>query len=305
MLDEERISLDKYGHARGDTEIRARLEGVVGAFAAGYNAALAEREGPLDLCRMPQELRGFAYEGAAMSRTLLDLVTCSRGRRLDDLRTGPGRGYPHLIHVGAGWAYARLRLRPRPSGKDAGGLPRWLAWDGWGFHNAYFRPGPVYRERRVERAARGEVRPVRDQGAGRALWFHACADPERIEQIIGRFPGDRRADLWAGVGLAAAYTGVQPRPVLARLGEASGVHRGHLAQGAAFAAKAHVLSGEVPGRVGAAVAELCGTTADTAAEWTDTALAVASARGGGVAAYQQWRAGVRRAWQNETGGVRA
>ncbi|MDL4776721.1 DUF1702 family protein [Actinomadura xylanilytica] len=305
-LDPHRIAPDKTGHALfalGDPEIRHRLETVVGSFATGYNAALAVRRGPLDLGAVPHELRGFAHEGAAMSRTLLDLMTLSRGRGLNDLLAGSGRRYLHLIDVGAGWAFARLRVRPWRGIKDGTGLSRWLAWDGWGFHQAYFHPETVFARQRIERAARGAVRPVRDQGIGRALWFHTCADPAHIARIIGAFPAERRADVWAGIGLAAVYTGAQPPEVLARLSDAAAGHRDHLAQGAAFAAKAHVLSGEVPDHCEPAALALCGVPVKVAAGWTDAALAEATGRGDGVAAYQFWRARIRNAWQNQSGGV--
>ncbi|MFG1854043.1 DUF1702 family protein [Actinomadura geliboluensis] len=304
-LDGDSIALEKMGHIPFRPMDGAGLQDVVDSFAAGYNAALARRSGPLDLADVPHPMRGFAYEGAAMSRTLLDLVTLTSGRRLAGLLAGPGRRYFHLITVGAGWAFARLRVRPW---RGIGGAPapqRWLAWDGWGFHQAYFHPGRVFGEKWIERAARGAARPVRDQGAGRALWFHAGADPERVARTVAGFPAERRPDLWAGVGLAAAYTGVRTPDELAVLGEAAAEHRAHVAQGAAFAAKAHLLSGRVPERSEAAVAVLCGTGSGEAAGWTDARLVQAARYGDGIAAYQHWRAGVRAEWaaRDRSGGV--
>lgn len=64
------------------------------------------------------------------------------------------------------------------------------------------------------------------------------ADIKRISTHIARFLETRRADLWSGVGLAAAYAGGADRNAVADLVDAAGAHRAALAQGVAFAAEA-------------------------------------------------------------------
>ena len=153
---------------------------------------------------------------------------------------------------------------------------------------------------------------------------------------IAEFPVGRRADLWAGVGLAASYVGGCDAGELEMLVTPSATHRAHLAhlaQGAAFAAAAHVRSGlPLPPHCEAGVKVLAGVSVRAAAGWTDTALAAlgsdkptlvgarlgdidraaATARAAAdefvpgpdapppaatdVAAYQAWRAGIRRQW---------
>lgn len=292
------------GFLTASDDMQGKLDAVVRSFAAGYNTALAASRDSLDLSDVSPDLRGFAVEGAAMSRTLLDLITLTRGRRLGGLARGPGQRYIHLIHVGAGWAFARLRVRPWTGVRFGDPFLRWLAWDGWGFHQAYFKPREVFSQQQVERAARSEVRPIRDQGAGRALWFYAAADPTRITEVIGGFPAARRADLWAGVGLAASYTGAQTPDCLYQLSAAAAIHRSDLAQGAAFAAKAHVLSGAVPPQSETAIEVLTGVAPQIAADWTDAALRDAARGPDTPAGYQVWRAGIRRAWQRQAGGAR-
>lgn len=300
------LTLSNHQLARGDflavdadPEVRRVLDSVVRSFAEGYNAALATPRGTVSLIEVPHELRGFAYEGAAMSRTLVDLITLTRGRRLRELACGPGRAYPHLIHVGAGWAFARLHISPWRMVRFGEPLMQWLAWDGWGFHQAYFHPSAVLLQHKFERATTGAVRGIRDQGAGRALWFYTTAEPARIAEIIGSFPSDRRPDLWAGIGLAAAYTGAQPPDRLAAVLDAAAGQRAHVAQGAAFAAKAHLVSGQVPPRSAAAIETLTGAVPETAAQWTDDSLAEAARGDDSPAGYERWRAGVRRAWESQ------
>jgi enediyne biosynthesis protein E3 len=303
-LDPNDLDLLRRGFSPASPAVQSILNNVVGSFAAGYNAALEHEPHELTFATLSAGLTGFAYEGAAMSTTLLDLLTGTRGRRLAALERASGQRYTHLIHVGAGWAFAQMRLRPW-TGVHFGRSPlHWLAWDGWGFHQAFFRPVPVFAGQ-IERAARKETRPIRDQGVGRALWFYAGADPTRIAGVIATFAPDRRADLWAGIGLAAAYTGAQSADALQELLKVSiGFHH-HLAQGAAFAAKAHHLSGIVTPQVSSAVKILTGADPETAAEWTDASLRAVANHDHTPRAYEDWRAGIRRTWAVHTGGVTA
>lgn len=304
LLRPRTLDLGRRGFPPGAPAAQRVLNDVVHSFAVGYNGVLASQPAvrqtrddpahPED--QLPHAMRGFAIEGAAMSSVLLDLLTFSDGRRFRALHDANGGHYTHLIHVGAGWAFARLHRRPWGRVRPAQPMFGWLAWDGWGFHQAFFHSQRVYTRHWIERATPGEVRQIRDQGVGRALWFYAGADPARITEVIAGFPPARRSDLWAGIGLAAAYTGAQPSAVLARLVQSANGYRDHLAQGAAFAAKAHLLSGGVPEPAAAAVEVLTDAEFELAASWTDASLAAALRQPGGPGAYEHWRAGIRAAW---------
>lgn len=296
-IDPKTLDVERLGFPPGDPQARPRLTAVVQSFATGFNTALGTHPGRLDFAALPHDLRGFAFEGAAMSAALVDLATLSGGRRVRALAAGAGARYIHLIHVGVGWAYARTHLRPWTGIHFGRPLLRWLAWDGWGFHQAFFKSQRVLVRHWVERPACGNVRAIRDQGVGRALWFFAGADPVRVAGTIGAFPAGRRSDVWAGIGLAAAYTGALPAERLAELLERAAGFEEHIAQGAAFAAKAHLLSQAVPTRSASAIETLTGAAPAVAAAWTDEASAIAGLRGDGPDGYEAWRAGVRQAWR--------
>ncbi|OLT29963.1 enediyne biosynthesis protein [Nocardiopsis sp. CNR-923] len=288
--------VSRRGFHPGEPNDRHMIETVGGTFLTGYGHAVEtgdpERVVPL-LRGTPARFRGFAHEGAAMGFTVLDALTL-RGTRLTAYLDGPGRPHVYMAHVGAGWALARLPrpLWPRADRFDP--LLRWLVLDGYGFHEAYFRTDRTVRRRRVDdRPARWSGHPdyaprAIDQGIGRALWFVACADPVRAADLVEGFPVGRRADLYAGVGLAAAYAGGGDDR-LAALRERAGEHTRWLAQGGAFAAEARVRAGlEVP-HVATATEILCGLTPERAARLARETRPASGTAEGPVPAYEVWR----------------
>ncbi|TWE13610.1 DUF1702 family protein [Prauserella muralis] len=285
---------------------REQLETSARSFLAGFNAAAewrSEDRLASDIAAIDAPMRGFAFEGAGMACALLDILTCARGRRTRALLDGPGSDYRHLIHVGTGWAFAKLRLRPGPwarTGTDP--LLRWLAWDGFGFHQGFFHSDRVVGGTRVEPGLTGDRRAIRDQGLGRALWFHECADPDGVALRIAEFPAGRRGDLWSGIGLAATYAGGVSADELALLAGHAGTYRAELAQGCAFASAARRLSGIVPRHTETAAAVLAGAPVAVAAGWTDQAMARLGPHDGTSGQYQRWRAEIRQLWTGHVQG---
>jgi hypothetical protein len=281
---------------------RERLEESGRAFLEGFNRAVGGRRADRlhqDLAQCVAEFRGFAYEGAGMGCALLDLLTVSGGRRLRELMDGPGAGYPHLIHVGVGWAFARLRLRPWHALRAGEPLLRWLAWDGFGFHQGFFASDRVVGCQKVE-AVGPARRAIRDQGLGRSLWFHECAEPEALALRVALFPEPRRADLWSGIGLAATYAGGAAQDELRALADFAAPYAAHLAQGAVFGAAARLRAPvPLPQHCGEAVQVLAGVDAHMAAGWADAALEELGPDAATVTEYEGWRAGIRQRWAQD------
>jgi hypothetical protein len=291
-------SVARRGFRVGDAEVRDRLERIGRAFLQGYHAAIEEGRpealGPL-LDAVDPGLRGFAFEGAAMALALLDHITPGRGERLAELLCGPGADHIYMVHVGVGWALARLpwlRRDPRRCLARLDPLLRWLALDGYGFHEGYFSWRRFVERQAVPGRLSGYALRAFDQGLGRSLWFVDGGDAGRIPATIADFDPERRADLWSGVGLACAYAGGAERSAIEALRDASGPHRPHLAQGAAFAAKARRRAGNPQDDTDRACAVLCGLSADEAAAATDDALADLPPDAE-VPAYEAWRTRIR------------
>jgi hypothetical protein len=244
-------------------EIREHLEGIAATFVRGYHTALAV-DPPALAERLDREsipARGWAYEGAAMALTLLDVLTGWRQGRLRRLLEGAGADHVYIVHVGAGWALGRLPLSPGSLLARLDPVSRWLALDGYGFHEGFFHGRTAIAEQRVPRKVSGYARRAFDQGLGRSLWFVEGANVLRIAAAIAAFPPERRPDLWSGVGLACGYAGGIRREEIEALRRAAGPWAPELAQGAAFAAEARERAGHTPAHTEVACQVLCGAGA--------------------------------------------
>jgi enediyne biosynthesis protein E2 len=256
------------------------------------------------------ELRGFAYEGAAMAYTVRDAMAGGRGvkasAKTKALLEGPGRPHVFLTYIGIGFAMARLpRVLWRTVLPDLDGVPyhptmSWLAVDGYGFDRAYFHTRQVVGEQRPWRPYPWAGAPdyfgrAADQGLGRALWFINGALPERVAAAVGAFAAHRRADLWSGVGLAATFAGGCPADGLATLRELAGAHADEVALGSVFAAKARTFAGCVPAHSRLGTEVLTGLAVDDAvavADGTEVTTGV-----DGVPAYELWRMRIRQEFE--------
>jgi hypothetical protein len=275
---------------------------VVVGFEAGIESGGYQQIGwRLEL--VEAELRGFAYEGATMALTIMDQTSPRRRDRTRRFLLGPAQPHIFLAYIGIGFAMARLPRRlwsgvvPDLTGSPYYPALSWLAVDGYGFDRAYFDT-----RRWVEHQYVAPPYPwldapdyfprAVDQGVGRALWFIHGAQVSQVAAAVARFPDHRQADLWSGVGLAAAFAGGADVAGLLRLRRAAGAHLAEVAQGAAFAAKARTFAGLVPRHTEAALRGLGGLSVDEAAELVDTAVA-ATGTAGNLPFYEKWREQVR------------
>lgn len=245
--------------------LRERLDGICDAFRLGYNAAMVAEDADALIAALDEQepdLRGWTYEGAGMGVAIR--VQLTPGSRLLAEYLERGDAHLYLIEVGVGWALGKVPLRHGAVWGQTGTDYHWLAWDGWGFHDAVFRTERALVKQAGRPAGAGEGASY-DQGLGRALWFVECAEPERIATRIGSFHPDRRADLWGGVGLAACYAcGVDEDTLRAALAQA-GAHAGQVRVGASLAALARARAGNLSPAAERACRALTGRSAEEAA----------------------------------------
>lgn len=273
-IDPREVEFEHREFACTDPAVQARLENIGGVFLHGYHAALQDAEQSVlahKLDRVDQEHRGFAYEGAAMALSLLDGISLRRNA-FSCFAAGAGKQHIFMLHVGAGWAYARLpwlRWRIESVIRKLHPVLRWLVMDGYGFHQGYFHFKAQFQSGNSAARLSQNARHVFYQGLGRSLWFVNGADVREIAGTISRFPSTYHSDAWSGVGLACAYAGGLAQDEIAQIRHRSGLHASALAQGAAFAAKARALAGNPAQHTEAACIVLCGMRAEEASALCD------------------------------------
>jgi enediyne biosynthesis protein E3 len=306
----DEVTFAKRGFAPAEPVAQRRLEETGTTFLYGMGLALqssgpSEFTGALD--DIERQLRGFAYEGAAMGVAIGDAMTPWPRRQSTALATGAGAKHKYMLQVGIGWAMARLpkMLWSRIVSDDP--LLRWLALDGFGFHQAYFSTERFVRRHETIRLTppwpdpSGYAPRALDQGVGRALWFVCGADVERAAAQIGGFAPERQADLWSGLGLAATYAGYVDTASLETLWKLAGEYRPDVAQGSAFAAKARLLADLVTPHTVEAVRVFCGVGVVEAAGLTDQTLAGLPADSAEAPAFEVWRRRTQEALRVVTG----
>lgn len=289
--DETRVSTRGFSVDRPD--VVERLEAIGRHFAWGYNHALVSCDlGELarELATRPGDDAGFAYEGAAMGLVIADWMTPGR-RMFEAYVDGPARPHEYMAWVGLGWALARLPVSPIRALSRYRNLNKWLALDGYGFHEGYFNWRRSVVGHRRPRGLTADAARVFDQGLGRSLWFVRGANPSSVAAAIASFDAARHGDLWAGVGLAATYAGGAGPTALRTLRESAGLHASALAQGVVFAAQARRLAGNLVAHTELACAELLGLSSIAAA---DIALQTLPTGDDSLQAYQRWRLAIQQ-----------
>lgn len=284
-------SFAKRGFLAGEEKARLRLEQIGITFLSGYHAAL-EETGFVPLARrlanVETDLRGFAFEGAAMGLSLLDRFTPWRKDRWTTFTEGLAAPHIYMMHVGLGWALARLKRSVTSHLAKLDPLLGWLVVDGYGFHEGYFS-WPRYVERQaIPTQLNGYEQRVFDQGLGRSMWFVKGANAAAVANAINAFPPTRRSDLWSGVGLASAYAGGCSRAAIESLRVETNEHFPAFAQGVAFAAKTRQRAANLNTHTETVCRVICGRSADEVAAVTDDALQDLREEGG-LPAYEAWR----------------
>jgi hypothetical protein len=295
----EETTFSKRGFHAVSDEVRQQLESVGETFVYGYHAALLDdnlESLSQQLDTLPNEMRGFAYEGAAMAMTLLDFLSPFNRNRFKRFVQGAGAHHIYMVHVGAGWAWARLHRNVNKALTPLDPLLRWLAVDGYGFHEGYFHPQKTITQGIVPHHLSGYTRHVFDQGIGRSLWFIKGADIDEIANTIKGFPTERQADLWSGIGLGATYAGGADQTALTHLVKLSNDFRPQLAQGSAFATKARECAGNISPHTAQACQIFCGTNTTDAARVTDDAL-IDLPYQSSEPAYEIWRQRIQNHYQ--------
>jgi hypothetical protein len=270
-------------------------------FLKGYNASLSLKSND-DLCNRlnleDKEHLGFLYEGASMAKTILDEISIIKKNRLRSLMShSDGNKHIYMLHVGAGWAFARLPVSIEKKIQRFDPVLRWLIIDGYGFHQAYFKTKKYVDQMQLPGKLKNSYSiKVFYQGVGRCLWFVDCATPERIAQRIIRFPDEFQPDLWSGVGLACTYACGAGETELIQLKKLAGPYLPNFAQGAVFAAKARQRAAIITDDNELACKIICELSVKEAALIADRCLADLPPGLPSEEQYELWRKSIRNSF---------
>jgi hypothetical protein len=295
------VTFAKRGFPGVPSAATERLEAIPQAVVCGFEWGIDSRglwEVERRLALVDVEMRGFAYEGAAMAYTVRDAMS-GGGRRCRDLLRGSGQPHIFLAYIGIGFAMSHL---PRPLWKkvipDLDGTPyhptmTWFAVDGYGFDLAYFHTKRWVDQQRIPKPYDWMGHPdyflrAVDQGIGRALWFIHGGRAADVSAALVRFAPARHADLWSGVGLAATFAGGCQAADLSALRAAAGDFAAEVSLGSVLAAKARHYSGFVPAHTEAALMALADLTIEEAVDLADR-TEVPSDAPGPMPPYELWR----------------
>jgi hypothetical protein len=294
------VTFERRGFRAPGAQQQANLEKVGSMFLEGFGYGLIGRGMPdieSELETVEQQFRGFAYEGCAMALAVRDALLPAGRHWVSDFLEGPGKPHVYMAHVGVGWAMARLPAIRWRAIMPADEVLRWLAMDGYGFHQAYFRTDQYVGRQHQARIPLFEPSSYAgraiDQGIGRALWFVNGSDVRGVAEAIGGFAPERRGDLWSGAALASVYAGGTDPADLKLMKDLSGEHAPHAMLGAAFAAKARLLAGLVTPYTEPAVRVWCDMSVQEAAAVTEQAIE-ALFDSGVEPGYERWRQRIRQ-----------
>lgn len=204
-----RMTIERLGFAAGSPANAERVNGILAAFAGGFNAMIGRpsRTAWIRYCdSLPPVYRPFAHEGSAMGHTLRRLGRY-RPEVFEDQIVRARPAFVYLSYVGLGfWSGMRghepARLTRIAENLDP--LHGALCYDGYGFKHGFFDylkdPACL---RRLE-AFDGYPRHVAYQGVGRSFWFLFMGEPDRLIAHVGRL-GPYARDAAGGLGLAAVF----------------------------------------------------------------------------------------------------
>lgn len=246
-------------------EAQDRLELVAKTVVQGYNTAIEHGLGK-DLAAIittvDQELKGFFFEGVAMGLYTLDIFSVSKKSKFWEFIQGIGSKHEYMSYIGSGLACAIFN-RPFDKLLKKASTTGWLALDGIGFYYAMFKTKKALLDFYIPKEIKRDPFYLEryDNGVGRALWFYAAGEPEKIANTIDTFSPERRGAIWSGIGLAATYAGGVSFEKLEQLKVLSKEYVLQLGQGAVLAIHTRFTAGNENDYVNLASKALVGVEA--------------------------------------------
>jgi hypothetical protein len=175
------------------------------------------------------EFRSIAYESASMAIALKDLKNNEGLNTWLFYKNGPALAHKAQVHVGLGWAIAKLNLPFLAVVNKIDTSLYYRVADGCGYYDGSFKYKQTIMNQQLPGYLPEGIMSMFDQGVGRSLWYTCNADINKIRSMIKSFPAFREASLWRGIGIAVAYVGGCDDDTLKTLLQYAGTNRFQLA----------------------------------------------------------------------------
>lgn len=289
------VKTEVRGFSVKNTNTQHHLERIGSCFLDGYHHSLEEKTNDKLIDHLEKTApfyRGFAYEGAAMGLAIKGFFQFNRNQQLQAFLQDANH-HIYMLHVGVGWALAKLPVRLQHQISRYDPLLRWLIMDGYGFHQIYFKTKAYAGKKKVPRLPQQQAH-IFYQGLGRGLWFVCGAEVDRIIQEVAQFPQEYQADIWAGIGLASTYAGTIEESEMRHLKQH--IHPAYVPdflQGIAFAAKARIRAGLASEYTHQAAKVMSGFNLEELAMITDEALVGLDAIYDTPLRYMTWKSNIK------------
>ncbi len=216
------------------------LDGFAVASESTVNDALHR-----EVRSLPQTDRGVCYEGVAAGKTVRDLTAHTDLSEASELLRDE-ENYSFLLYLGIGEAMAQMKLPPQLC--NAVAKEKWSGQiiEGYGFFDGYFNWHDALVDQRYPVGLEPGLRAAYDQGIGRAIYFVTNCAPAQMRDMIACFPEERRAEIWAGIGIPAAYVGGLSEREFKTFLNFAGQFRAELMQGVLLGASARAKQNAIP-----------------------------------------------------------
>ena len=181
------------------------------------------------------EFRSIAYEAASMCIALNDFKIHQELSKWFDFIDKSGTSHATQIHVGLGWALAQNEINPAPILLQLDPMMRYRILDGYGYCEGIFRRKKSILNQQKPEFTDPAASSAYDQGLGRSFWYLNNGAIAGAKTMLHKFPAERRADLWRGMGIAIAYVGGCSEAVLHEIAIAAETYKPQLLTGTAMA----------------------------------------------------------------------
>ncbi len=234
----------------------------IALFAESFNSISPATDIPKfvnDLGELKLTDRVLVFEAAMGAAIRLDVTNPREYPRSEEM-IDLAPEHIAALGLGAGTALSHMRVEADITPALSEHYLGWLAMDAYGMHEGYFHWFDSVHKMKVPLTLPPLAMAAYHQGLGRAIWCIGNGAPKAVNQIIERFPVERRAEIWRGVGLMVCFWGAKDEQELKGFYKVSKQFRPYLQQGVAQAVSMRIDMNEVVEETDAAVSVICGAS---------------------------------------------